>query len=290
MSDLSTDVYALDDHTLVSIAAGDPTAASAIAHLSREFSGKQHLYSLLLNAGHYQFLTVDAPNVEVAEIKDALRWRIKNMIDFPIEEAAIELLEIPATTGPLDRVHAMFAVVARAGTIAQCQKQFEIIDMPVSIIDIPEMAQRNFSALLGSQEAGIALLSFDASGGLLTVTFRKELYLSRRIDVTSIQLSQHTEEQKFTYFAKIVMALQQSLDYCDRQYRNIPISKLTLAPLETAASSLSVYLAENLYMPVELLDLAALLDISRVPQLAFPEVQQRFFLCLGAALRMKEAV
>ena len=276
--------------TLIFMPATAAGAASDLTKLGRQLYGKKHLYSILLDAADYKLLTVDAPNVEAVEIKDALRWRIKNMIDFPIEEAAIALLDIPSSTGPQNRGHSMFAVVSQVEVIEARQKQFEVANMPVSVIDVPEMAQRNFSVLLGSEEAGVALLSFDASGGLLTVTFKKELYLSRRIDVSLAQLSQRFEEQKFASFAKIVMALQQSLDYCDRQYRNIPVSRLILAPLGDAASSLRAYLAENLFMPVELLDLPALLDIAKVPQLAASEVQQRFFLCLGAALRTKEVM
>src|SRR5438067_7603301 len=49
-------------------------------------------------------------------------------------------------------------------------------------------AQRNISALLEPEGRGVAMLSFDADGGLLTVTFKAELYLARRIDVTLEQL------------------------------------------------------------------------------------------------------
>ena len=44
-------------------------------------------------------------------------------------------------------------------------------------------------------------------------------------------------------------------------------------------------LAQNLPVPVELLDLANVFDLSRTPELKSPENQARYFVALGAALR-----
>jgi MSHA biogenesis protein MshI len=47
-------------------------------------------------------------------------------------------------------------------------------------------------------------------------------------------------------------------------------------------------LSSNLYTRVETLDLAALFDLERVPDLSDPARQQRFFVPIGAALRTEE--
>ena len=64
------------------------------------------------------------------------------------------------------------------------------------------------------------------------------------------------------------------------------MAKLVLAPF--AADGLLPYLASNLYLPVETLDLAAMLDIAPAPLLADPALHQKFFLTIGAALRHEE--
>ena len=56
----------------------------------------------------------------------------------------------------------------------------------------------------------------------------------------------------------------------------------------TGATGLEEYLSSNLYTRVETLDLATLFDLERVPDLADPARQQRFFVAIGAALRMEE--
>ncbi len=158
----------------------------------------------------------------------------------------------------------------------------------MSVIEIPEAAQRNISAFMEPEGRGLAMLYFNGEGGLLTVTFNTELYLSRRIEVTIDQVQETDPDRRNQYFDKITLELQRSLDHFDRQFHFVTVSKLLLAPLPK--SSLHDYLSSNLYMPVDTLDLANVFDIAKVPELASVEAQQRHFLTLGAALRLEEIV
>ena len=280
------------------VAAGKPALALAVfqaleksvdAPLLEKF-GKQLRVSrrhctTLLSHGQYQMLSVDAPNVPPAELKAAMRWRLKEMIDFPVDEATIDVLDVPADqASAAARNHMMFVVAARNSVIEQRQVLFSKAKIALSVIDIPDLAQRNISALIDTQGRGLAMLSFDADGGLLTVTYQGELYLSRRIDVSLAQLM--AGDAPDTCFDKITLELQRSLDHFDRQYHFIVLAKLALAPM--APVSLQIHLAGNLYCPVEMLDLSSILDLSKVPDLLEIQQQQRFFFCIGAALRHEE--
>jgi MSHA biogenesis protein MshI len=63
---------------------------------------------------------------------------------------------------------------------------------------------------------------------------------------------------------------------------------LVLAPV--GAGELRNYLAANLYVPVEQLDLASVLDLSDVPDLQQAEQQLAYLRAIGAALRSTEEV
>lgn len=258
--------------------------------LAKELQAGRYQCSTLLGAGEYQLLSVEAPNVPPDELKTAIRWRLKDLLDFHVDDATIDVLDVPVDKNAAVRNHSMYAVAARNQLIQQRQALFDEAKIPLSVIDIPEMAQRNVSALLAPEGRGLAMLSFDAQGGLLTVTFDGELYLSRRIDVSLSQLTQVDSEQQNAHFDRITLELQRSLDHFDRQYHFIPISKLVLAPLPLAAAGLQQYLASNLYVPVETFAFDAVLDISRVEELVQPEAQQRYFSTIGAALRHEEKV
>ena len=257
--------------------------------LARSLQANRYQCTMLLDAGEYQLLAVDALNVAYDELKTAMRWRLKDMLDFHIDDATIDVLEIPVDKAAVARAsHGMFAVAARNSVIEQRQNLFAAAKLNLSVIDIPEMAQRNIAALVEPEGHGVAMLSFNADGGLLTITFKGELYLSRRIDISQTQLMVREMDQLHASFDRITLELQRSLDHFERQYHFINVARLVLAP--NVAPGLAPYLASNLYMPVESLDLAAVLDLSRVPQLASIEQQQRFFLTLGAALRVEESL
>lgn len=268
--------------------AGPAAVASVLDKLGKELHASRFSCGNLLTAGEYQVLSVDAPNVPPEELKDAVRWRLKEILDYPIDEATIDVLDVPVDKNGPARNHSMYAVASNNKIIRERQKLFLQAKVPLDVIDIPDLAQRNISALLETQGRGLAMLSFDAEGGLLTVTFAGELYLSRRIDVSLTQLLQAGPEQKTTYFERITLELQRSLDHFDRQYNYIAVSKLLLAPLGRDDLGLREYLTDNLYIPLELLDLESILDFSASPELLQPSMQQQMFMTIGAALRLSE--
>lgn len=265
-----------------------PQSPDALEKVGRELQAAQYQCATLLGARDYQMLAVEAPNVQPDELKAAVRWRLKDMLDFHIDDATIDVLDIPADKNAAVRAHSMFAVAARNAVIEARQALFAAARVDLSVIDIPETAQRNISALLEPEGRGLAILSFNTEGGLLTVTFGGELYLSRRIDVGIDLLRDTDPERRNQTFDKITLELQRSLDHFDRQFHYVTVSKLLLAPLP--ATALHDYLSSNLYMPVDALDLASVLDLSKTPELQSVEAQQRHFLVLGAALRLEETV
>lgn len=272
-------------------AVGEKDSRSEVLEkLSKDLQLSRYQCTTLLGAGEYQLLTVDAPNVQPEELKTAIRWRIKDMLDYHVDDATVDVLDIPADKNAAVRNHSMYAVAARNQVIQERQTLFADLKLPLSVIDIPEMAQRNVSSLLEQDGRGVAFLSFDELGGLLTVTYSGELYLSRRIDLPLAQLQQTDVERLNSCYDRITLELQRSLDHFDRQYHFIAIAKLTLGPLGDAGEGLRSYLGNNLYIPVELLDLDSILDLGKVPDLKDPAAQLRYFMTIGAALRVEETV
>ncbi|MCU6432699.1 agglutinin biogenesis protein MshI [Undibacterium sp. Jales W-56] len=262
-----------------------------LKNLKKQVNAQNYQCSLLLSHGEFQLFSVESPNVPPDELKSAMRWRLKDMLDYHIDDATIDVLDVPADKAMQGRAHSLYAVAARNQLIAERQAVFAAAGIALKVIDIPDLAQRNVSVLLEPESRGLALLSFDHSGGLLTVSYAGELYLSRRIDVSLQQLQTKDSEARSAVYERVALELQRSLDNFDRQHTFITTSKLVLAPLDEAVSrDLQAYLAANIYMAVETLDLADILDISKIPALAQQENQQAFFLAIGAALRHEKTV
>lgn len=256
--------------------------------LAKESPAKNYQCSLLLSPEDYQLFAVESLNVPREELKSAMRWRLKEMLDYHVDDATIDVLDVPGDKNTGGRSHSMYAVAARNKLIADRQAAFSNAKLPLRVIDIPDMAQRNISSLLEPEGRGIAMLSFDENGGLLTVTFNGELYLSRRFDIKLSQFQQADADKKILVFERITLELQRSLDNFDRQHNFITTAKLILAPMGEVATELQSYLASNMYMPVEVLDLESVFNLSKIPELSDSRRQQAYFMTIGAALRQEE--
>ena len=264
--------------------------ADALQRACKELHAASYRCTTLLNEGAYQIVSVEAPNVPPDELKVAIRWRVKDLLDFHIDDATIDVLAIPSERNASSRAKSMYVVAARNQIVQQRQALFEQARFPLSVIDIPELAQRNVASLAEPEGRGLAMISFAGAAGLLTVSFGGELCLSRRIDIGFEQLLHANEQERNGLLDRITLELQRSLDHVDRQFHFITLSKLLIAPLGESDAGLKDYLASNLHLPVEHFALDSVLNLERVPELLNPETQRLFLPAIGAALRHEEAV
>ena len=171
-------------------------AVATLSRLRRELRLDQHRCTTLLRSADYQFLAVEAPaNVPAQEAKIAVRWRLKDMIDYHVDDATIDVLDVPTPASAGQRGRYMYTVAARNSAIRETIERFAAGGLPLTVIDIPDTAQRNLAARFETEQRGVLALSFDAQGGLLTVTFNGELYLTRRVEATSAHLSSGGERR-----------------------------------------------------------------------------------------------
>lgn len=255
----------------------------AAGKLAKELRVHRYQCTTLLRPDEYQMLLLEVPAVPPSELKSAIRWKIKDMIDYRVEDATLDVLDIPPESDSPGRSHSMYAVAARNEVIKGRIKAFEDAHIPIGVIDIPETAQRNISALHETEGRGAALLYFSQEFGLLTITCRAELYLSRRIDIGLGQILGAAAEARETLFGRVVLELQRSFDHFERQFQHIPVAKLLLGP-EPEETGLHAHLKANMDIAVERVDLLERLGFNGqgAPE---PALQWQLFHLIGASLR-----
>jgi MSHA biogenesis protein MshI len=231
---------------------------------------------------------VEAPAVPAPEVKFAVRWQLKELLDYPADAATLDVASVPKDVSGAARAQYVYAVTARNDRILERMQLFRSAKFPLEAIDVPEMAQRNVARLFEQQSRGLALLAFDDLGGLLTFTAAGELYMARRTEITAAQLTDVQGEAREQTLERLVLELQRSLDHFDRQFSYVGVGKLLVAPL-AADLQLERYLADNLGLPVETLDLAQVLDFGGAPELREPARQGYRLHIIGAALREEQA-
>jgi len=244
--------------------------------------------SNMLEPADYQMQLVEAPNVPATEVKSAVRWGIKDLLDYPVDAATVDVARVPKDQSGNARSQYVYAVSARNDRIAERMKLFHAAKFPLEAIDVPEMAQRNVAQLFEQQARGLALLAFDDLGGLLTFTAGGELYMARRTEITTAQLTEVQGEAREQALDRLVLELQRSLDHFDRQFSYVGVSRMLVAPLAVDLG-LERYLADNLGVPVETLDLAQVLEFAGAPELRDPARQGYRLHIIGAALRREVA-
>lgn len=255
--------------------------ADALSRLAQSRGLKRFRCATLLAPSDYRMIQVEAPAVPVAERVEALRWRLKDAVDFPVESAALDVAEIPVDGG---RQASVFAIAAPVSVIGERMALYQKERLQLEAIDIPEMAVRNVAALFAEGNRGLAFLMLNEDESLLVITYGGELCLSRRIEMTASAVSPDDLDRRLQMRERLALELQRTFDNFDRQFGFISVSRLVVATEKDSAGLISA-LAENLYMPVHGMDLSTVVDFPALPELQQAERQAQGVLAIGAALR-----
>jgi MSHA biogenesis protein MshI len=248
--------------------------AAALARLAADAGVPRAPLITLLARGEYQMVMTETPNVPKEELQSALRWRVRDLIPFHIDDAVLETLEVPGAGA--GRQASLYVVAAQARAVREETERFRKAGLDLQVVDIRELAQRNVSARLEPEGYAVAMLHFDGRDGLLTFTWGGDLVLARDIE------SRGAEDEAL--LERVALEAQRSVDYFERQYHAFPLARLYLvAP--PGAEGLRRRLAEYLPIAVEPFELASVFDAGGHEALADPARQARLFHLLGAALR-----
>ena len=258
--------------------------ASSLQASAKERGFGRATCTTLLEPADYQILLVEPPNVPADELKAAIRWKIKDLIDYHVDDATVDVFEVRAEGEAKGSAKAMYAVATPNEVVQKRIALFGDARVSLRVIDIPEMAQRNVAALFESKDKATAMLAFSPWGGLLTISFHGELLLARRLEVTSVQLSQR--EHGDHYRERVAIEITRSLDIFDRQRLSAGVGDVLLAPLPQDPE-LEQFLQDKLYVPVAGAVLPKVMDFAGGGE-PTPQEQWEYFHLFGAALRVEE--
>jgi MSHA biogenesis protein MshI len=254
----------------------DPAEPKSLEQVAREFGVKRFQCTTLLKPQEYNILLVEAPAVKPEELKAAVRWRIKDMLDYHVDDATIDVLDVPAIKGP-QRPATMYAVVSKSDRLRQLIARFEAAGIDLAVIDVPDSAQRNIAALYESPQRALLTLSFDADGGLMTITSAGELYVCRKLDGHQRALD------------RVLIEVQRSLDHFERNFSQLTVERVLVAPMQES-EALVAHLGGHLQLPVAAMDLIDVMDLPPAYLAAPADIRARWFRLIGAGLRVEGAV
>ncbi len=233
----------------------------------------------------YSLMLIEAPEVEAAEMRQAVRWHVKDLIDFHVDDAVIDVFDVPRQR-ERGRPKLIYVVAARSSHVRRLVETVEAAQLELRAVDIAELALRNVMSLTPEDEAGAAFLSLAMRQGLVMLTRQNQLYLSRKLDIGMGHGVLGDADLTMDLDA-LSLELQRSFDYCESHF-DLPTPRhLLVAPAsDDQVRDVLPYLAENLGVNVRCTGLEEVLEC-REP--LAPGMQSRGLLSVGAALRREDA-
>lgn len=263
----------------------DGKDVAALKKIAGQYDAKSDALSIMLVAGEYLLVQTDAPEIaDRAELKEALRWKIKDAVDFPVDQSTLDFFEVSQDGAVTGRARQVFVAIARNDVLRPKIEAFQDAKLPLSVIDLPEMGMRNVARLFETQLRGLAMLNFTPYSGMLTFTFRGELCATRRIEITLEQLETAEDGRLTELFDRIALEVQRSIDNFERQFNTITLSRLVTIEMQSVPGMID-YLRNYLSIKVEPIDLAEVIDFPAIPELRNPRRQAEMMPVIGVALR-----
>jgi len=232
--------------------------------------------NIVMSPGSYQMLLGEAPKVPPEELAEALRWRVKDLIQFPIADAVLDAFLLPEDSAR-GTSRMAYAVVAQRNNVVSLIAQAKEGGLDLQAIDIAELALRNLAQSCCDTKRGIALVRLGQGGGSLQIIRDGNVYLTRQFS-----LAYNAGLLDDLPGDALVLELQRSLDYFERQMRQTPPSHVYLCGENVTSDKLTPEIRNSLAVKIELFNVEAGMQFGEGVQ------EHSLSLCLlalGAALR-----
>lgn len=218
--------------------------AAALEELVSRFGWSGATATLVLPLDQYQVFQMERPEgIDESELGDALKWKLKDFLDFSPSDAVSDVFPFPtdATRGRGEMVN---VVAARKALASELISLVQTSGLSLEQIDIAELALRNLVCRLDESGRSAALVHLRENYGQLVICKNNTLYLSRRLDVNSEDLRDAARQESAVQ--SLALEIQRSLDYYESQLGQVPPARIRLVARDSVlplASMLSSYVA-----------------------------------------------
>lgn len=235
--------------------------------------------NVVLAPRDYALYLVEAPAVEPEEMRAAVRWKVKDLLDMPLEDVAIDVFPVPddAFNGRSKMLYVVAAAKSRVNAVIELCRA---ANLELTAIDIPEMAMKNISTQFSGERGSQAFIALKTNGSSMNITRNGDLYLARTVN-TQVPPDVMGTLDWASLRDRLVLEIQRSLDYYESQMSQPPVKELLIAP-RPDGGMLAKSLQEVLPVKVDMLEYANRLDAA--PTIS-EETRHASLFAVGGALR-----
>ena len=234
--------------------------------------------AVVLTPSQYQLLLMDAMNVPEAEMAKALRWNLKGLSEYDLDDVAIDMCAVPSEeNGP----HKIFVALTSRTKLDEKIALLQSAFLNVTTVTIAEMALRNLLPLVRVKQpelehSPVIVISLWDKVRKLHIFYEDLFYLIRELTPAT----NNSDAKETIEMTNLTFEIERSIDYCINQL-NLPEPKhLFFTPSFYFATKSLKSIGKMLNMHVELIDLNQYLEIE--PALPLKKQQDVFFSIISA--------
>lgn len=207
--------------------------------------------NLVLPQSQYQLYLLEAPDVPAAELSNAMKWRLKDLVSQPLDQLAIDVFHVPNDSARGNR-KMIYVVVVSKLYLQELIEQIAWCGLKLLAIDIAELALRNLAINLVEpqfDQRGVAIARLRQGAGTVSIYRAGNMYLSRHFDLSyggGLLDDLPTET--------LALELQRSVDYYERQMGQLSPAVIYIGGENIADEKLTSSLRKILSVPLQFLD------------------------------------
>lgn len=222
-----------------------------LAKLSSELQTPSQC-QVIMPVSQYQIVQIDKPNVPESEIAAALKWQVKDLVTIAVEDMIIDYFDGPTLAGD-----AKVNVVCASKTfLTQLVNVLTEDELHLKTISTEEFA---FASLVEKQDTAVLLVCQQPNEEIMLMIVKKgKVYFHRRLRGFAQIDKQSEQELVMGTIDSLSLEIQRSTDYFERQLKQAPIKAIQVIVPIANEDVLVDKLAQNTYIPVQLLALPEL--------------------------------
>jgi len=183
---------------------------------------------ICLSHHYYQMLLVDTPSVPDNELREAVKWRVKDLITQPVEKMVVDVFRLPqdAYRGRVNMVYvALIERAIVAPLVTQCSER----DLALQSIGIAELALAQISRMIADMEnRSLAMLLLTGENGSINLVENGYLYLTRTLEMQSMGGYSGNLDFQQDPTDNLALDIQRSLDYYESQLGKAAVNRVFL--------------------------------------------------------------
>ena len=236
----------------------------------------------VLGQDEHEFFQVEKPDVETHEIPSALRWSIKDLVTYDIDDVVLDYINLPYGNN-------IQVVTTQKQIINKRVELMRNSSCHISSIDISNHAARNLIAAMKitNADAIIGLLNLWGNNANIGVFQKGDIYINRSttIGVEALNIINSEEVNDSDVLDNLAIELQRTFDYFESVHQQAAVNKVVIISNTETIPLLDKLIEERL--GIECLSITGK-DINQLNLQVLPSqdiISNQCLMAIGGALR-----